>query len=133
LKEGRFLVDMVVNGGKRVGYLVGSRLADRVLIKTFLLLTMQGTPESQELYRRLRLRRPDIEYLGPDDIQTLATTDLVRDPEIARIFEECGCRDLLRFVTEDSWGDIRSGYANRFKAFLGLEGHGPVSPLDAGG
>ena len=129
LANANFLADMTINGGKRVGYLVGRRLPDRVLIRTFLLLTMQGTPESQELYRHLRLRRPDIEYLGLDDVQTLATTDLLRDAEAVRIFEECGCRDLVRFVTEDYGGDIRVGHASRFKAFLGRTSHGRISPL----
>jgi len=120
LDDGGFLIDLRVNDEKRVGYLVGSRLPDRVLIKTFLLPTMQGTPESRELHRRLRLRRPDIEYLGLDDLRVLAATDLLRDPETAKIFQECGLGDLLRFASEDYRGEIRSGYSKRFKAYLGL-------------
>jgi hypothetical protein len=42
-----------------VGYFIARRLPDRVLIKTFLLLTMRGTPESQNLHRLLRLRGCD--------------------------------------------------------------------------
>jgi len=131
LDERGFLVDLRVNGGKRVGYLVGTRLPDRVLIKTFLLPTMRGTPESRELYRRLKLRRPDIEHLGLDDIGILVATDILRDPEIAKIFEECGFGDFLKVVFEDYWSEIRGGHSKRFKAYLGLESAGadqlPVS------
>jgi hypothetical protein len=119
LSDGRFLVEFVVNGNNRVGYLLGQRLPNAVLIKTFLLLTMQGTPESRNLHRLLRLHRPDIEYLGLDDLETLATTDLLRDPEVADIFRRCGCGDLLRFATEGYRGEIRLGYARQFKSFLG--------------
>lgn len=116
-----FLVDMVINDEKRIGYLVGIRLPDRVLIKTFLLPTMRGTPESQELYRRLKLRRPDIEHLGLDDIGTLAATDLLRDPDIAKIFDECGFGDFSKSITAGYQGEIFDGYSKRFKAYLGLK------------
>jgi len=131
LDDQSFLVDMVVDNGKRLGYFVGTRLPGQVLIKTFLLPTMRGTPESQELYRRLKLRRPDIEHLGLDDIGTLAATDMLRDPEIAKIFDECGFGDFLKFITENYRGEILGGYSKRFKTYLGLESAGadqlPVS------
>jgi len=137
LNDRSFLVDMLVNDGKRVGYLVGTRLSDRVLIKTFLLPTMRGTPESQELYRRLRLGRPDIEHLGLDDIETLMATDILRDPEIAKIFDECGFGDFLKLITENYRGEILDGYSKRFKAYLGLPStttdHLPAPDLSHGG
>jgi hypothetical protein len=80
---------------------------------------MQGTPESENLYQLLRLRRPDIEFLGLDDFETLIGTDLLRDSEVADIFRQCGCADLVRFIIEDVQGQVQSGQARRFKSFLG--------------
>jgi hypothetical protein len=49
--------------GQLLGYFGAVKLADRVVLKTFLFLTMQGTPESEKLRKQLKLVRPDIEYI----------------------------------------------------------------------
>ena len=103
----------------KLGYLVAEQLGDLVLIRTFLLVTMQGTPEGSEFARRLRLRRPDIEYLGLDRLWTLVATDLARDPEIAALLRECGCGgavDLARKLPAATNGE---GFAAHFRKFAG--------------
>src|SRR5262249_15794776 len=61
VNEDRFLVEYRFCG-RRMGYFSCLRLGETVLIRTFLFLTMQGTPEARLLRKRLRLSRSDIEY-----------------------------------------------------------------------
>lgn len=103
----------------KLGYLVAERIGDLVLIRTFLLVTMQGTPEGSEFARRLRLRRPDIEYLGLDRLGTLVRTDLARDPEIAGLLRSCGCGGALDLGAKIVDGSIAEGYADRFRSYTG--------------
>ena len=48
----------------RLGYLVARVVEGRVVITTFLFLTMEGTPEYRLLHEQLRLCRRDIEHLN---------------------------------------------------------------------
>jgi len=107
------------HGLHKLGYFVGVRLADRVLLKTFLFLTMQGTPESDLLYHQLRLTRRDIEYMELDNLSAFIDTDLRDDPAIVKLFKECGCGHLLTEDLADSATDHRLGYAEGLKHYLG--------------
>ena len=75
--------------------MLGSVIDDKVLIRTFLFLTMQGTPESRLLHDRLGARRHEIERLRLDELATFLDTDLADDPELTRIFTDCGCGHLF--------------------------------------
>ena len=60
----------------KVGYVVAERLDDVILLKTFLFLTMDGTPEGTKLWKQLRLDRSGKEYTGLDRLPTFMDTDL---------------------------------------------------------
>jgi len=113
---GTLLVEYRILGHK-VGYLVAEPLEDKVLVRTFLLVTMQGTPEGSEFARRLRLCRPDIEYLELDRLGTLVRTDLARDPQIADLLRDCGCGGALELAAHTRAGTIAEGYAARFRRY----------------
>jgi hypothetical protein len=103
----------------RVGYLPAKIVDEYVLIQTFLFLTMDGTPEGTELWRRLRLSRSDKEYLGLDDIETFAATDLRRDAYLVSLLEECNCAHLFDgFMVESP---LKIGYAEAMKKHIGLQ------------
>ena len=106
-------------GGERVGYLIAERIDDKVLVKTFLLITMQGTPEGSRLHQRLRIGREDLGYLGLDNLAKLTMTDLLRDDEIAGIFRECGCEGILALARGDVWAGVIQGFAAEFKTYFG--------------
>src|SRR5262249_11951105 len=59
--DGRKLVACRV-GDLRLGYFPIHCFADKVIVVTFLFLTMRGTPEARLLYEKLRLCRRDIEH-----------------------------------------------------------------------
>src|SRR6185369_8303135 len=101
----------------------------RLIITTFLFLTMQGTPEAQRLARKLKLRRMDIEYQRLDELETFLNTDLRNDPLLAELFEECGCGHLLRLNAAQPPSE--EGYARELRKYLRLDQHSPSSQATA--
>jgi len=83
----------------KLGYLVCQILPDAVVARTFLFLTMDGTPEGDQLFRHLRVNRYDKAHLGLDDLHTLIATDLRSNPELRPILDDCGIGHLF-----DSFG-----------------------------
>jgi hypothetical protein len=94
--------------------------ADFVFVKTFLFLTMQGTPESKCLRQKLRLSRNDIEYFKLDSLFTLAWSDLGEDPEVRRALAECGCDYLLDLADPEKRLSWLRRYRDPFRQELGL-------------
>ncbi len=107
------------HGLHKLGYFVGVLLGDRVLLKTFLFLTMQGTPESDLLYHQLRLTRRDIEYMSLDNLSAFTDTDLRDDPALVKLFKECGCGHLLTADLLDPGADHFGGFAEGLRKYLG--------------
>ena len=89
-----YLLEFLTGVG-RLGYLVVQVLPQGVLIKTFLFLTMHGTPEAEKLKEKLGLLRVDIERYQLDRLDTLAFSDVANDPLLSKVFRECGCGHLL--------------------------------------
>jgi hypothetical protein len=105
----------------RLGYFVAERVEDAVLIRTFLFLTMQGTPEARRLYQKFGLSRPDVEYLDLDDLGCFLLTDLQNDPALAQMFAECGCGHLLDMTRPEFRSEVAQGTARRVREYLGME------------
>ncbi len=103
----------------KLGYFVGVRLADCVLLKTFLFLTMQGTPESDLLYHKRRLRRSDIEFMKLDELAAFRDNEVRNDPSLVQLFEECGCGHLLTINASDLRDESPTGYAESLRKYLG--------------
>lgn len=135
-QEGPYLVECPLLQFGRVGYFVARLVEDKILIQTFLFLTMQGTPESKLLRERLRLQRKDIEQLQLDRLDTFTHTDLGNDAELVRAFQECGCGHLLD-LSQLATGQLsRTDAAGEIRAYLGMRGQprkGSVIRLDVAG
>lgn len=119
-QQGKFLVEYRLNMHK-LGYLLVRRVDDIVLVETFLFLTMDGTPEGDALWRKLRLARPDKQVLELDKIHTFLLTDVQFDRELVRILEECGCGHLFRVVKELPRDRCVPGYAEEMRKYLRLD------------
>lgn len=89
-----FLVE-VRCGAYKLGYFAGRIVGDKILLTTFLFLTMQGTPESDLLYHKLRLTRRDIEFLHLDELSLFGSREIRADRQLSQILQECGCGHLL--------------------------------------
>ncbi len=114
-----FLVE-VGEPDRKVGYFVVELYADFVFVKTFLFLTMQGTPEAKCLRKKLGLSRRDIEYFKLDNFFTLACSDLGDDPELRRALAECGCDYLLAFSDPNRRLSWLKRYRDPLRQELGL-------------
>jgi hypothetical protein len=79
----------------RLGYLIVTPLADMAIVRTFLFLTMEGTPEARKLKRHLKLTRRDVDWLGLSDLAAFTQTDLRQDPVLRPMLEQCGCGHLF--------------------------------------
>jgi hypothetical protein len=79
---------------------------------------MQGTPEARRLFDALRLRRPDIEFTGLDDLRSFVNSDLADDPDLRPIFESCGCGALIQ-LRADGMPDHRPRTAQALRQYLG--------------
>ena len=72
---------------------------------------------------RLGLQRPDIEYHRLDSMTGFLNTDLGQDKELAQIFEEAGCGDLLTIGCsgESDHLQLKPVSAATLRRYLGLE------------
>jgi hypothetical protein len=104
-----YLVE-VRTGELRVGYFVAKILPQAVLIKTFLFLTMTGTPEGQALRDKLGMSRSKIEEYKLDSFFTLMGADIPDDPLLFKIMEECGCSHLFGVIPRE----LRFGWSEKF-------------------
>ena len=84
----------------RAGYLVAVVQDEMVIVRTFLLLTNNGTPEGAKLANYTGLKKEDKSYLSLDKLSTFMDPALRDDESIQRIFFDAGCSDLFE-ITQD--------------------------------
>lgn len=119
-QPGRFLVEYRLSG-HHIGYLVAHPVDHVVLIESFLFLTMNGTPEGNLLWDRLRLRRDDKTFLGLDRFDTFLLSDIQHDPELVSILDECGCGHLFHITRDLPVEYADAGYAREMRKYLRLD------------
>jgi hypothetical protein len=119
LAGNEFLVDYLA-GKHKLGYFVGTLVDDKIVIRTFLFLTMQGTPEARQLRQKLAMARPDIEYTKLDQLSTLLESDIATDPDLRRLLGDCGCGCLLDLANNQLRDRLKQGYAAQLKRYLRL-------------
>jgi hypothetical protein len=107
-------------GGLRVGYFVAKVLPHAIVIKTFLFLTMTGTPEGQALRDKLGMSRGKVEEYKLDNFFTLIGSDIVQDPLLSRIMHECGCGHLLSMIASEHRIEWRAQFGSRLKQEFAL-------------
>lgn len=79
----------------KVGYLVAEIVDGAVLIKTFLLLTNDGTPEGAKLKELAGLSQVDKKYFEIDKLSTFLYSDISANPELKSVFVKAGCENLF--------------------------------------
>jgi hypothetical protein len=88
-------------GQRKLGYLVVEMLTDKLVIRTFLFLTNDGTLEGRKLAALTRLRKLDKQHLGIDTLMGFRKLHIAADPVLTRLFAEAGCADLLDLADLD--------------------------------
>lgn len=80
---------------KKVGYLVCSYAEGKVVIRSFLFLTNDGTPEGKRLSKLTQLQKLDKRYLEIDTLGGFMGFNIAYDVQLSSLFIEAGCGDLL--------------------------------------
>lgn len=79
----------------KAGYLTIEIIDDKVIIRTFLFVTNNGTPEGQMLEKITGLKKLDKKYLALDKLSTFMSSDIGKNEKTKEIFISAGCQCLL--------------------------------------
>lgn len=93
-EKNSFLIPLT-NGKARLGYLKADVIGDKLVIRTFLFLTNNGTPEGKKLNQLFGLQKADKKYLGIDKLSTFILSDIRKDEKLKALFCEAGCGELF--------------------------------------
>jgi len=83
---------------RKAGYLSAVVHDDKLVIRTFLFLTNNGTPEGKKLHDLTGLQKHDKKYLLIDKLSTFMNPELRRNEAIRRLFFDTGCGDLFELT-----------------------------------
>ena len=81
--------------GTKAGYFRADIVNGIILIRTFLFVTNNGTPEGQLLEKNTGLQKLDKKYLNIDKLSTFMNSDLDKNIEVQKIFKSAGCQCLI--------------------------------------
>jgi hypothetical protein len=81
----------------KVGYFVCEVAEEKVILKTFLFLTHNGTPEAEKLQATMGLMKEDISYLDIDKLSTFVLSDIADNDRLKQLFIDAGCECLFQF------------------------------------
>ncbi|WP_346854129.1 hypothetical protein [uncultured Draconibacterium sp.] len=115
--QGKMLVDYVY-GQTKLGYLLVEIVDNVLLIKTFLLLTNEATPEGEKLKELTGLSKVDMKYWNIDRLSTFQKTDIEENEELKSIFKNAGCSKLfseaVNFLEEEEHSCIAENILKYF-------------------
>jgi len=82
----------------KVGYFLVSYHGDKWVIRTFLFLTNEGTPEGTKLKEIVGLEKEDAKYLMIDRVTAFLDYDIEHDQRLRDLFETAGCGSLFNYI-----------------------------------
>ena len=92
--KGNFLIELSIVGVK-IGYLSAVMFEGSLIIRTFLFLTFNGTPEGKRLEKYIGLKMLDRNYLKMDKLSSFMTSKLSENEELRSIFQKADCLHLV--------------------------------------
>ncbi|MDF1549741.1 MAG: hypothetical protein P1P88_18075 [Bacteroidales bacterium] len=81
--------------GIRAGYFRVDIVEGIVIVRTFLFITNNDTPEGQLLEKNTGLQKTDKKYLAMDKLSTFMSSDIGNSKEFRKIIDEAGCHSLI--------------------------------------
>jgi len=106
----------------KVGYLKADIVDNKLLIRTFLFVTNNGTPEGKKLADLLGVQKEDKKYLGIDKLNMFINSDIEENEKLKQIFCQIGCEGLFslkKHLKNDQDNIVHC--ANYISQYLGLE------------
>lgn len=118
-KSGQQLIEFYYNS-KKLGYLAFDLIGTNLIIRTFLFLTMDGTPEGEALQDMLGICAEDKKYLAIDRLSTFIISDIKSNPEVKQHFINAGCGQLFEWKDIDYSMFHEVKQATMIQSYLGL-------------
>ncbi|MRX46935.1 hypothetical protein [Pedobacter puniceum] len=97
---------------KKLGYLVVDLIDHKIIIKTFLFLTNDGTPEGEKLASITKLKKLDKKFLDLDTLKGISKLAIKEHSELYKLFSEAGCADLFELTDLTTFLDMDSVQKN---------------------
>jgi hypothetical protein len=97
--NGKYMIEFSVFDHK-TGYLMAEVVDTKLVIRTFLFLTNDGTPEGRKLHANTGLSKADKEYLKIDKLSTFLSPDIHGNEKIRKIFYDAGCGSLFKLKAD---------------------------------
>lgn len=79
----------------KVGYFFATLSEAKLLVRTFLFITNNGTPEGDKLAEMLNLEKLDKQYLKIDSLDTFMDSDIGKNSKVRECFEKAGCGHII--------------------------------------
>lgn len=118
-ESGQLLIEFHYRS-KKLGYLAFELTGNKIVVKTFLFLTMDGTPEGEKLRKMLGIEAVDKKYLEIDRLSTFVLTDIKDNPEVFDKFVQAGCADLFMLDNEELNAIPRMEKARMIQSYLSV-------------
>lgn len=103
---------------KKLGYLVCESRDGVILIRTFLFITNDGTPEGEKLKELMGLQKIDKKYWAIDKLSTFLNEDFKNNKKLRSIFEEVGCGGIFDIDPGATNGSIINNSIDDLLRFL---------------
>ena len=94
------LIELRLDNQYKVGYLVVEVVEELVVIRTFLFLTQENTPEGEKLKEIMDASREDARYWALDRLSTFLASDISKNTRLKSKFIEAGCGSLFKLDVE---------------------------------
>ena len=110
--------------GYKLGYFVVEVIAGIAVLRTFLFLTNDGTPEGDRLKKELGLNKLDKTYTQLDRLSTFLHSDIREDEQLQQLLKKSGCDGLLHIAPKIIEASTKSDShidAAHIKKYLSLE------------
>ncbi|MBW8332251.1 MAG: hypothetical protein K0M40_09545 [Prolixibacteraceae bacterium] len=109
--RGKFIIEFVILDVK-VGYLSAVMSEGKLVIRTFLFLTFNGTPEGKRLEEFIGLKALDTKYLKMDKLSSFMTGKLKENDELRAIFEKADCLHLVELYDKlDKFSEVHPDHS----------------------
>lgn len=115
--KGKILAPAILDGN-RVGYFIFDIIDETILIRTFMFLTHDGTPEGDKLKDLLGINRVDKKYLDIDSLKAFCLSDIKYNEEIKKLFIEAGCEGLFQISDHYIQDKTELKLADRIKGYI---------------
>ncbi len=97
--SGKFFIDFCLFEVK-VGYLLAEIVETKIIIRTFLFITNDGTPEGRKLAAQTGIQKDDKIYLKLDKLSTFLSPEVRDNEKIKKLFTNAGCEQLFSLKTK---------------------------------